>query len=103
MVAYEPLKRPKLEEVLSDPWLKEINDILENKEEKKNLEIEYKNEFSELYKKIKDNDKEILLAADVVKAGYKTRSPGEKEKGLFEDMSIRPKKSLRIECLSIIM
>ena len=92
MVAYEPLKRPKLEEVLSDPWLKEINDILENKEEKKNLEEEYKNEFSELYKKIKDNDKEILLAADVVKAGYKTRSPGEKEKGLFEDMSIRPKK-----------
>lgn len=92
MVAYEPLKRPKLEEVLSDPWLKEINDILENKEEKKKLEEEYKNEFSSLCGTIDKNDKEILLAADVVKAGYKTKSPGKKEKGLFEDMSIRPKK-----------
>ena len=92
MVAYEPLSRPSLDDVLSDPWLKEINDILENKEEKKNLEIEYKNEFLSLCGKIDENDKEILLAADVVKAGYKTRSPGEKEKGLFEDMSIRPKK-----------
>ena len=92
MVAYEPLKRPKLEEVLSDPWLKEINDIFENKEEKENLEKEYKNEFSSLCESIKKNDKEILLAEDVVKAGYKTKSPGEKEKGLFEDMSIRPKK-----------
>ena len=92
MVAYEPLSRPSLDDVLKDPWLKEINDLLENKKEKENLEKEYKKEFSDLYIKIKDNDKEILLAADVVKAGYKTRSPGEKEKGLFEDMSIRPKK-----------
>ena len=92
MVAYEPLSRPSLDDVLSDPWLKEINDIFENKEEKKNLEIEYKNEFLSLCGKIDENDKEILLAADVVKAGYKTKGPGEKEGGLFEDMSIRPKK-----------
>jgi len=92
MVAYEPLSRPSLDDVLSDPWLKEINDIFENKEEKKNLEIEYKNKFSSLCGTIDKNDKEILLAADVVKAGYKTRILGEKEKGLFEDMSIRPKK-----------
>ena len=92
MVAYEPLARPSLDDVLKDPWLKEINDIFENKEEKENLEEEYKNEFSSLCETIKKNDKEILLAEKVVNAEYKTKSPGKKEKGLFEDMSIRPKK-----------
>ena len=94
MVAYEPLSRPSLDDVLSDPWLKEINDILENKEEKEkeNLEEEYKNEFSSLCETIKKNDKEILLAEKVVNAGIITKSPGEKEGGLFNDMSIRPKK-----------
>jgi len=92
MVAYEPLARPSLDDVLSDPWLKEINDIFENKEEKEKLEEEYKKEFSNLCEIIKKNDKEILLAEKIVNAGIITKSPGKKEKGLFEDMSIRPKK-----------
>ena len=92
MVAYEPLSRPSLDDVLKDPWLKEINDIFENKEEKENLEEEYKNEFSSLCETIKKNDKEILLVEKIVNAGIITKSPGEKEGGLFKDMSIRPKK-----------
>ena len=92
MVAYEPLARPSLDDVLKAPWLKEINDKLENKEEKEKLEKKYYQEFSDLCEIIKNKDEEIILAEEMVEKGYNTKSPEEKEKGLFDDMSIRPKK-----------
>ena len=41
MISYEPSNRPTIDEILEDPWFKEINDMKKN-----NL-----NEFKELEKK----------------------------------------------------
>lgn len=46
MVDYNPDKRPNIEAILKDPWMKEINDL--NDEEYKKLENEVYNKFKEL-------------------------------------------------------
>ena len=43
MISYEPNQRPTIEEILSDPWMQEINDL--NDEERNALENEVRNEF----------------------------------------------------------
>ena len=48
MVAYNPEKRPKINDILKDPWLDEINKL--NEEEYKKLETE----LNEYLIKLKD-------------------------------------------------
>ena len=46
MVSFNPDERPNIEEILNDPWMKEINDLNEN--EYKRLEVEVYKEFKKL-------------------------------------------------------
>ena len=50
MVAFNEKKRPNIDEILSDPWMKEINDL--NEIEYKILEKEVIQEFETLKTKI---------------------------------------------------
>ena len=53
MVAYEPGERPDIENIiLKDPWLKEINDLKDNNNQKEKYINEYKKYMSDIYKKI---------------------------------------------------
>ena len=46
MISFNPDERPNIEEILNDPWMKEINDLNEN--EYKRLETEVSKEFKRL-------------------------------------------------------
>jgi len=55
MISFKPERRPRLNEILNDPWFKEINDMSE--EELCKLEEEIMEEFLALEeKKNKDNE-----------------------------------------------
>jgi len=55
MVAYEPSERPRIDEILNDPWLKNINDLLKNDLDKyKVLENEFVHYLEKIEKSIKD-------------------------------------------------
>ena len=43
MVAYDPLQRPTIDQILNDPWMKELNDLNDN--ELNELENELRNEL----------------------------------------------------------
>ena len=53
MVAENPSKRPTIEEILKDEWMKEIND--KNDKEIEALELEIKEDFLDREKLIKDS------------------------------------------------
>ena len=72
MVEYNPSIRWDFEKILSSDWLKEVTN-LENEEEKEKLEEEYREEFSNLYKKIKDKCK-ILQNVEKLTKDYDTRA-----------------------------
>ena len=62
MISFNPDERPNIEEILNDPWMKEINDLNEN--EYKNLEIDVYKEFKRLENIIenkKNNKRNIIL------------------------------------------
>ena len=52
MIAYKQKDRPSLDDILKDPWLKEINDM--NAEQLKNLNTMLENKFKELESKINE-------------------------------------------------
>ena len=54
MVALNPSERPSIENILNSNWLKEINNL--NEEEENKLENELQEYLEELYKEIKDED-----------------------------------------------
>ena len=88
MIAYNPAERPNINEILNDPWLKEIN---EEKDEDK-LELEYQEEMSKLYEKIKDEEnKEVSISDEIVKK-YNTRSNDDDEDAPFTNKNIKAKK-----------
>ena len=99
MVALNPSERPSIENILNSNWLKEINNL--NEEEENKLENEVQEYLEELYKEIKDEDDcelEIEIAEKMKEKGYNTRE-GDNEKKYFYD-NLRPKK---ISDLSLII
>ena len=105
MVAYNPEKRPTIDEILNkSKWLNEINIL--NDENKKNLDIEVKNELINIYnEKIKnisddpndttvpDKDK-LILAEKIMPVGYNASRAldDEEEEKIFYNNNLMPKK-----------
>ena len=105
MVAYNPKKRPTIDEILNkSKWLNEINIL--NDENKKNLDIEVKNELMNIYnEKIKnisddpndttvpDKDK-LILAEKIMPVGYNASRAldDEEEEKIFYNNNLMPKK-----------
>ena len=58
MILFKPEKRPRIKDILNDPWMKEINDL--NKEEYEKLECEVINEFLKLQEKKEIKNKDNL-------------------------------------------
>ena len=53
MVAFVPHERPKIEDILNDPWMKEINNL--NNEQMNALETEIRNELHNRENQIQNN------------------------------------------------
>ena len=53
MVAFEPNKRPRIEDILNDPWMQEINNL--NNEQMNALENEVRNELHNRENQIQNN------------------------------------------------
>ena len=87
MVAYNPSERPNIDEILSDPWLKEIND----EKEKDKLELVYQEEISKIYNNIKTVENKEMNISDKIISEYYTRNNDHK-KGAFTNENIKPKK-----------
>jgi len=90
MVAKKPSERPKIDEILSDPWLQEIND----EKEKDKLEIVYQKEISKIYENIKTEENKEMNIPDEIINEYYTRNDDDKKgkKGAFTNENIKPKK-----------
>ena len=58
MVAYDPIERPDIDEILKGPWMKEINDL--NEEEYSKLEEEVLDMFSKLKESIDNKNKDTF-------------------------------------------
>ena len=92
MVAFIPSERPTIDQILDCNWLKEINDL--TKEEKEKLEEDYREEFSKLLEKIRNEHKELELSEEIIKGGYITRAGKDGEYNLFKNKKLKPKKIL---------
>ena len=57
MVAFNPEERPTIDQILVDPWMKEINDL--NEQEYSLLEKEIYEEFLEMEKKVNANNEKL--------------------------------------------
>ena len=89
MVAFNPSERPSIEDILNSKWLKEINNLYEEEENK--LETEVQKYLEELYNDIiNENKKEIQIAVELKEKGYNTRS-GDDETQYFNN-NLKPKK-----------
>ena len=86
MIAYDPEKRPSLDQILGSNWLKEA--ISEN--DKKEL----KEKLNTLFKKLKNENEEIGLANDIIdEEGYATRGLDDNENNQsYFDENLEPKK-----------
>jgi serine/threonine protein kinase len=72
MIAHNPNDRPEdIDAILTSDWMNEFNNL--NPEQKANLEQEVKNQFEEIYKEIKDKNREIKLADSIIHEDYITR------------------------------
>ena len=96
MVTFDPLKRPSINEILSHPWLQEVN-LPENEKDKieelDKLEKEFRQVFCDIYNKLTNsNCEENKLAKKYKKEGWKTRAEtlDEKDK-IFNDPNINIK------------
>ena len=87
MVSYHQENRPKIDEILEDEWLKEINEL--NEQEIKQLEDEIKDELKKIYKKLIACNEEIKLSDTIKKEKYVTRSSHNE---LFTNPDLEPKK-----------
>ena len=93
MVAYKPVERPSIEQILKSEWMKEINE--KNEEEINNLEIELYEDFLEREKDVKDSSEEEhevisdSLSSSGISESY--RGTGNNEKEYFNNDLI-PKK-----------
>ena len=97
MVAYEPIERPSLNDILNDPWLKEINIMLEKDLEKyKSLEKEFNDYLIGIEKKIKEMNEEIIESPKMIEEEKGNANPlrgysSDENKVCFGE-NVRPKK-----------
>ena len=88
MVAENPSKRPTIEEILKDEWMKEIND--KNDKEIEALELEIKEDFLDREKLIKDSitNKTTIKTTDGEEIKGENRNlPGNKKKDFESGIS----------------
>ena len=76
MILFKPEKRPRIKDILNDPWMKEINDL--NKEEYEKLECEVINEFLKLQEKKEIKNKDNLSDNDNKNKNIKENKENEK-------------------------
>ena len=88
MVAFNPSERPSIENILNSEWLKEINNL--NKDEENKLENEVNEYLEKLYKDIKDENEEIEIAEKINEEGYSAR--GGDNEVIYFDNNLKPKK-----------
>lgn len=62
MVAYEPKERPSIDQILEDPWLKEINDL--KGEQKTKFQKDYKDYMTQINNKINGINETVDLPED---------------------------------------
>jgi len=96
MVAYEPNERPRIDEVLKDPWLEEINILLEKDQEKyKNLEKEFSDYLSKIEMKIEEMNQEIIEPPKIIeeeKQKGPSRGISSDEEDKYFNQNLKPKK-----------
>ena len=94
MICYKPEKRPNINEILTDPWFQEIEDMKKNNKEKLDeLEQEIREIFINLTEKVKNNSKRQLEKKNIesMNAPYNTRGiQNDKVKDVF-NKTIKPK------------
>ena len=90
MISFKPEKRPRIDEILKDPWFQEINDMTE--EQLSEIKEEIMEEFSNLEAK-KNSDNESI-SHQTTGPGYTgaTADRGESSIGKYFDQNIKPKK-----------
>ena len=76
MVCYNPDERPSIEEILNDPWMKEINDLNEN---------EYKNLEKEIYEDFKEREKKVIESNENITCNSNDDMSMDSNRGLTED------------------
>ena len=85
MVAYNPKERPTFEEILNSAWLKDVNNLTEEEENK------IKDELKEKYDNFK-SENEICVEKKIDSEKLETRGGGDDENDIFKDRSLKPKK-----------
>ena len=83
MVAYNPDKRPTLEQILNSDWLKVVSNL--DDEEKK-----IKKELEDIHNEIK-NLEEKKIEQKIKDENLITRSSGNDEDKIFTDKNLKPK------------
>ena len=94
MISNKPEKRPSIDEILEDPWMKEINDLKKDNNEKyKELKEELKSIFSGLQQEIKEDDEQIETKPKIEEREDKPikKSFSENEE-LYFPLNMQPKK-----------
>ena len=91
MISNDPKKRPSIDEILEDPWMKEINDLKkENREQYEKLKNDLKLKFSELRDEIKDDDEQVETKPK--KDDNSTSKAFSDNEELFFPLKMQPKK-----------
>ena len=87
MVAFNPLERPSIQEILNDNWLKEVSNL--ESEENDKLEEEYREELAKIYENIRSDEK--IQISEEIRKHYNTKYI-EEENRIFCDVNLKPKK-----------
>ena len=92
MVCFNPDERPTIEEILQDPWMKEINSL--NEEELKCLEKEVFEDFKEREKKVIASNENVTThsSSDISMSDDRGQSDQDKE---YFSLDLRPKYNLK--------
>ena len=95
MIAHDPQNRPEdIDAILNSDWMNEYNNL--NPEEQTILEQEAKNKLEEIYQRIRNQNKEIIIANSIKNNNYITKSVSD-EKG----MSVKTPKKIPNDRINI--
>ena len=87
MIAHDPQNRPEdIDAILNSDWMNEYNNL--NPEEQTILEQEAKNKLEEIYKRIRNQNKEIIIANSIKNNNYITKSVSD-EKGKNLELNLK--------------
>ena len=91
MISMKPRERPKLEDVLIDPWLKEINEIESNKEKFKEFIQKYKNYMIGIQNEANGSNEVKKKNEEAKETEEKSKAMPSKDEQAFSS-NLRPKK-----------